>query len=387
VTARQAFARPRVTFLSQAPTPYLTPILNALSERVDLDVLFFRRPGGGTRRNEAWSEFRDPWGEPPRFTCRFANSLLLHEPRTDFHVQVAFGAAWRTLSRSQPDVVIVHGWGPLVIEPLAWATAHGRGRVLWTESHAESGLIRTTVSDKLRRAILLRADAVVSNGTLATAYAERLGVEPGRIITSCLPSRPTSLGGARDAEGPALDSITFLFVGRLVPRKRAGVALEAFRKLAERRRDVRLVIVGSGPEEASLRERARPLGDRVVFAGRLEQSRLRDAYMAADILLVPSEREVWGLVVNEALAAGLFVVASRKVGSAPDLIDAQSGAIVSGSQADWDRAVAAAAEVDRSGPARDARRARVDGCTPERFADDFHLAAVRSVAVRRRGRP
>jgi glycosyltransferase involved in cell wall biosynthesis len=370
----------KVVFISQAPTPYLTPILNCLARVVDLDVLFFRRPGTTQRRNEAWSEFDDPWGEAPQFRHSFARSVLVHEPRTDFHVQLAAGAAWRFLVRRDPAAVIVHGWGPLVLEPILWASRRNRARILWTESHSRSGLFRSGVSNAIRRLIIRRADMIVSNGSLATDYAVELGADPRRIISSCLPSR---LRTATSAPDRAETRIRFLFVGRLVELKRAHLAVEAFGALARGRSDVELVIVGSGPDEAMLRSRAAPYGARIVFAGRLEQERLREAYEAADVLLVPSVREVWGLVVNEGLAAGLYVVAASGVGSASDLIDLDAGEIVAGDDVlAWSAALARAADIDRSESARERRRARVANCTPERFAADFHRAIESALAHR-----
>jgi glycosyltransferase involved in cell wall biosynthesis len=370
VSTRIETSLPRVTFVAQAPTPYITPILNELSTRVDLDVLFFKRPARGARRNDAWSEFEDPWGEPPEFRYQFGRSLLIHDPRSDFHAQVALGSAWRALRKHDPAAIVIQSWGPLVLEPLLWASLHGRARVLWTESHQRSGLVRSWISNAIRRVIVSRADAIVSNGTEATAYVCALGVDPARVITSCLPSSLRQPTPRRI--NPRHGNVRFLFVGRLIPLKRASLAIQAFGELVERRTDVELVVVGSGPEERALRAQAASYGNSVRFAGRLERAALHQAYADADVLLVPSAREVWGLVVNEALAAGAYVVASAQVASAADLLDRHSGELVpEGDSQAWFDAVARAADVDQSDMARAHRRARVADCTPARFADDL----------------
>jgi glycosyltransferase involved in cell wall biosynthesis len=89
----------------------------------------------------------------------------------------------------------------------------------------------------------------------------------------------------------------------------------------------------------------------------------------SDALVVPSVREVWGLVVNEALAAGLYVVATDHVASAADLLDADSGAIVEADDAGaLVGALVSAAGTSTGSAARAKRALRVRDCTPETFA-------------------
>jgi glycosyltransferase involved in cell wall biosynthesis len=91
------------------------------------------------------------------------------------------------------------------------------------------------------------------------------------------------------------------------------------------RADIALLIVGEGPERKSLEKRAQNL-PQVFFLGFRDWDDLPRFYAAADLFVLPSVREQWGLVVNEAMASGLPVVATRKVGAAQDLIiEGQSG--------------------------------------------------------------
>jgi glycosyltransferase involved in cell wall biosynthesis len=110
-------------------------------------------------------------------------------------------------------------------------------------------------------------------------------------------------------------------VGQLIARKNVGALLEAFAQV--RGPDDTLSIVGTGPLEADLRARAAGLGlhGAVTFHGHLQQDGLIEVYAAASTMVLPSTREVWGLVVNEALAAGLHAVVSTKCGIAPSIRD------------------------------------------------------------------
>jgi glycosyltransferase involved in cell wall biosynthesis len=118
--------------------------------------------------------------------------------------------------------------------------------------------------------------------------------------------------GARAALGLPAAGRWLLGVGRLVPGKGFAVAARA---LAELPGDVSLALVGDGPERAAIEAIG---GSRVHFLGALPPDRTALAYRAADLFVLPTEREGWPNVVTEALASGLRVV-STPVGGIPQI--------------------------------------------------------------------
>jgi glycosyltransferase involved in cell wall biosynthesis len=115
-----------------------------------------------------------------------------------------------------------------------------------------------------------------------------------------------------------------LFASKLQARKHADHLLEAYRSfianLAPQDRPY-LVIVGDGEQRAALEARAGELGlEDVRFAGFRNQSELPRFFQLADVFALPSRHEPWGLIVNEAMAAGCPVIVSTDVGSHADLI-------------------------------------------------------------------
>jgi glycosyltransferase involved in cell wall biosynthesis len=114
-----------------------------------------------------------------------------------------------------------------------------------------------------------------------------------------------------------------LFASKLQPRKHAGHLVEAYARLCARNtaRQPYLLIVGDGEERAALEARARELAvDGVRFAGFRNQSELPGFFALADVFVLPSRHEPWGLIVNEAMAAGCAVVVSDEVGACADLV-------------------------------------------------------------------
>jgi glycosyltransferase involved in cell wall biosynthesis len=148
-------------------------------------------------------------------------------------------------------------------------------------------------------------------------YAHFESVDPARVTAFC---RERRLAPGRKR---------ILFSGRLVPVKRVDMAIDGFEQIADARPDWDLLIAGDGPLGERLRERlGGRLNHRIHWLGMCTPSEIRSAYAASDVLVLPSEFEPWGLVVNEGMAAGLPVIASDTVGAAHELIrDGQSGRV------------------------------------------------------------
>ena len=115
-----------------------------------------------------------------------------------------------------------------------------------------------------------------------------------------------------------------LFASKLQRRKHCDHLVEAYSSLLrgyDSSNKPYLVIVGNGEERANLEARCHDLGlTNVRFAGFQNQSALPRYFQLADVFVLPSRHEPWGLIVNEAMAAGCPVIVSSDVGSGPDLV-------------------------------------------------------------------
>ncbi|MFC1490908.1 glycosyltransferase family 4 protein [Candidatus Latescibacterota bacterium] len=114
--------------------------------------------------------------------------------------------------------------------------------------------------------------------------------------------------------------VTFLFSGKLIPRKEPLLLLDAIEKLPDHT-NVALIILGDGPLKKVVLERGSALlGERFLFQGFVNQSQLGQYFLAADVFVHPSNHETWGLVVNEAMQFGLPAIVSDMVGCHRDLV-------------------------------------------------------------------
>jgi glycosyltransferase involved in cell wall biosynthesis len=177
--------------------------------------------------------------------------------------------------------------------------------------------------------IFSQANAAVVSSSGGVEYLRSLGFPGERIVLA--PSAVDNDWWTREAARvdrstmraawriPEEGSV-ILFCAKLQPWKGPIDLIEAFAQAAVP--NSYLAFAGDGPERANLERRAAKLGltDRMRFLGFLNQSELPSAYRAADLFVLPSLFEPFGLVVNEAMLCGLPVVASDRVGAKFDLI-------------------------------------------------------------------
>jgi glycosyltransferase involved in cell wall biosynthesis len=170
--------------------------------------------------------------------------------------------------------------------------------------------------------VVSRSAGGLAAGKLNHEFYQKYGAR--RIVLA-----PYSVDNDRFARAPAVGRSELLarwgltdrapvlmFCGKLDPRKRPLDLTAAVSMLEQ---EVTTLVVGDGALAARVRASLRP--GRGAVTGFVNQADLPPYYHAADILVLPSCHEPWGLVVNEAMAAATLPVVSDRVGAAPDLVD------------------------------------------------------------------
>ena len=256
--------------------------------------------------------------------------------------------------RGEPDTDIVHshywlsGWAGLIVKqatglPLA-NSFHTLGRVkdaTRRPGHPPEPLFRIAAETEV---ISLSDCVIASTDYEALELIDHYGADPSRVCVNP-PGvdldlfRPGDREEARRQIGID-DAPTVLFVGRIQALKGLDVAVEALGTVRDRLRESRLVVVGgpSGPSGEAEYRLIRDLSDRlglrdaVSWWGVQSHCRLPVFYRAADVLIVPSRSESFGLVAAEAQATGLPVVAANVGGLRHVVSDGDSGVLVDG----WD---------------------------------------------------
>jgi glycosyltransferase involved in cell wall biosynthesis len=235
---------------------------------------------------------------------------------------------WRALSEVQPEVVFIGGWGDVgAWTARLWCSLHRRPTILWAESnHCDRP--RVFWKEGIKAAFLRGFSAAQVYGIMNAEYLIRLGFDARKIWTKRAVADVELFKVAGEVGTRHGSRKVILFVGRLAPEKNLEFVLEATRLLScEARQALVFRFVGYGQLEASLRLKAERLGLNGIaeFVGPVKHSQLPEFYHAADVLLLPSTSEPWGLTVNEGMLCGLPAIVSDRCGCVRDLVNPGTG--------------------------------------------------------------
>ena len=317
---------PRLAVVTDLMAPYRVPVFNALHDLLGerLNVFFM----GAYSNNRQW--------KVTSAEARFRYTVL--EGRDFSPGSGGFNHFWnpgtyRALDSFDPQVVVIGGYHhPTSYAALAYARLKRRKLVLWSESTAFDARPSSMTRAVVKRWFRGKCDAFLVPGTASNDYLKSFGIAESKIFLA-----PNSIdvdafekGSApfrteearrdfRDLHG--LPQFLILFVGRLSPEKGFPTVIEVASRLQSSGRDVGIVVAGDGERRAEYLNAASQLKPgSALFVGFLQQKQLPLYYAQADVLVLPSTSEPWGLVVNEALSCHLPVLCSPKVGAAYDLV-------------------------------------------------------------------
>jgi len=369
------------------PIQYFAPLSRALARRAELDFTCFFCDASAAERS--YSDFGVPevWGVglTDGYRAEFLRNMGGrggYGHLSSFVNPGILPALWR----GRFDALLLHGYKSAT-HLLAVAAAHALGTRVFVRCDA-AGDGRSSAA---RRALLRSFDGALFVGTKNRQFFLDHGVADDRLYFA-----PYSVDNdlhrrqARDAAPLRTelraswsvpdDACCVLFVGRLAPEKNVDLLVRALATASDA--PLHLLLVGDGPlrEELARAAAARGLSKRLTFTGFLDQVALAKAFVAADVFALPSSREPWGLVLNEAMNYSLPVLASDRVGAAVDLVTPSNGRMLpSDDVAAWaDTLSWMAREKERRIEMGRASLRHIDGWSVERTIDGI----VRAVLTR-----
>lgn len=318
----------RLLAAAEAPAHYQVPIFRQLARELGQDAFraVYRSSG---QAKEGWS---------PEWNAQIVNETGLLQGYCNRTLEEMKGSASHLarlreiIDEFRPECVLLTSHLRGISGLLVALQPYGQYKLILRSTPYD--LQTRSMVSHLAREVVLRAaysrfSAFCAVGTLPRYHFEKFSGRAQAVFNSpyCTDEDVLSVyfqkrtelrSSTRQLLGISDDELVFLVCGRLAPEKRIDMSIAVHRSLQPSIPNT-LLIAGSGPLQASLEGSLQPK-DSIKFLGFQKRAGVASIMSASDVLLLPSAKEPWGAVVNEALTFGLPVVASRAVGAGVDLV-------------------------------------------------------------------
>jgi glycosyltransferase involved in cell wall biosynthesis len=310
----------RVAILTNFIPPYLLPVLRRLASQVaDLHIFVSTEMEADRFWKLDWDGLQVTIQKTMTTTVRRRHPIGYSVPG---YLHFSYDTI-PLLSRYKPNVVISSQLGPRTMQSFLYCKMSQDARLItWADLSEQSECGTGKARSAIRRILLQSSDAILVNGSSGARYVERLGARAKVVFRvpfardmNGLSSLPATREGAVNRR--------LLYVGQLIERKGIHLFLAALARWKHRhpQRSSECWIVGEGPLHHDLERSARSQNLDVKFLGFMPFDDIFRIYGSAGIFVFPTLEDTWGVVVNEAMAAGLPVLGSRFSQAVEELVE------------------------------------------------------------------
>ncbi|RJF98362.1 glycosyltransferase family 4 protein [Noviherbaspirillum saxi] len=299
----------KLAVITNEPPPYRIPVFNRIARMpgITLQVIFCAR----REPNRHW--------DLPAFEF---DHCFLRERITTVNGRYIHNNpdVIPALRRFAPNVIVSDGLNPTQLYAFGYALFKGIPHVPLTDGTYESESGLSKVHKLIRSVVYGRSKAYLSASMGGQRLFESYGVTAEQCFKSYLCIDNDVYQRSPEHEG---DKFDLIFCGRMVSEKGPMFALDVAEELSRKLgRKASILFVGSGSEEERVKSAAQGKQSRVAayFHGFAKQGELPALYRSARVFLFPTHADVWGVVANEACAAGLPVIVTPYAGAAGELV-------------------------------------------------------------------
>lgn len=304
----------RILFITNVPSPYRVDFFNELGKYCDLTVIFEKSTSD--ERNSSWKKYKFITfegiilkGRSVRTDAAFCPEILKHIKNKKFDHIIC--TTFTDLS------------GMLAIQ---YMKMHHMSYYLECDGgFAKNGV---GIKEKVKRYFISGAKGYFSTGEFCDLYYLNYGATKDKLIrypfTSLYEKEilddvvcNSEKYGIRN-ELNIYENKMIVAVGQFIPRKGFDILISAMRDIPS---DVGVYFIGGKPTEKYLRKKEELRLSNIHFVGFKSKSDLAQYYRAADLFVLPTREDIWGLVIQEAMAYGLPVISTEKCAAAHELVE------------------------------------------------------------------
>ena len=324
----------KIALITNIPSPSRIPLFQRLAEKIDIFIYFM----ASSERKRGWKPkvyqgFN--YKILPDFAIGFQNKAT--QESFSFHTNPTL--AFELLKRPY-DVMIIGGFASLSAYVAFLVSKIKRKPViLWIGNtlQDEPSTLRK-IALPLIKVLMRFSNAFVVYGTRSKEYVTSFGIPEDRVFTAintgnvdffkAVSERLKGCKKSVKGQSKIKSKKVILYVGQFIERKGLKQLVEAFSRLKREEKGVGLILVGDGPQRQELVTRCQGVED-VHFTKIIQPEDLPLYYAIADVFVLPSLYDRFGIVVSEAMASGLPIIATEKVGASADIIrDGVNGYVV-----------------------------------------------------------
>ena len=222
------------------------------------------------------------------------------------------------MNTKKPDVVITTGFNPAQIEGWVWTRLKRKKHIAMSDGWLKSETSLSVIHRIVRKVILGNSEAFIGASKQTFKLFEHYGASKEKIVQSALVTNNKVFNDSnlsfKDRE------YDLIFSGTLLEHKNPDFVVQVARQLVKVRPGLSIVFLGKGPLQAQLEEPLTKLKVTFKFAGHVEQTEIPRYMGNAKIHLFPTLQEAWGIVVNEASAAGTPTISSMNTAAAHEVV-------------------------------------------------------------------
>lgn len=305
----------RIALITNNPAPYRVPVFNSII-KFDLLVIYLAK-----------REINRNWSTNNLKHNHYYLKENFHSHPDGYNFIHNNPDIWKVLNKEKPHIVITTGYNPSHWYAFIWSAIKGKRHICMTDGTIDSESHLSIIHKIIRRIFFIRTHAFIGASNKSIELYLSYGIPRKKIFCSALCANNfyfSRHSHIKYNERP----FDLIFSGQFHERKLPFLFIEICKRVNEARGRCRVILIGDGPLREEMLEQLSLFKVDFVYPGFVQQELLPKYYSAAKVLLFTTRLDPWGVVANEAMAAGTPVITTPYAGVAGELvIDGVTGAV------------------------------------------------------------